>query len=489
MAVEVVHVGADLEPVVARQRRRVDARPGDDDHAQAGTRCLGLGVGGDHPPQQVGADAGAADGDDADLLVGAVAELGAQRVAVGELCRVEAGDVAGEVEVLLGPVADQRAGPGRSESGTMSSAVADEDRPVPDPRVAGDVLDHLGVVVGGEERLVVAAVGHRQPADEVGQPAVGGALLLRVLVQEVVELPRLVADPQVVVLLADDVVEDHEVGDEDLVHPPPRLEAVQVVLGRLGLDVAATRWPARRWPGGSRSPFGLEHGGDRVLRQPVDLRDRGGACAARRRWRRRAGRGRARSARRRRARACGGMCRAPSVALAERCRPERFGELAEQQVHLHRDRGHAEGGPDPASVTSVPARALGEIDGPPMPAIASSSPRDDEHRAATRPQQSSTSGRPPVIGRASESGCLRLRGQDQRLGADLQSPADAVLDLLRRVRLGERLRPEEVEEARGSRAASSGGCTSPTPRRCRARRRRRGGDASRSTARTGWSGR
>ena len=38
--------------------------------------------------------------------------------------------------------------------------------------------------------------------------------------------------------LARDVVEDHEVGDEDLVHAAPGVEPVQVVLGRLGLDVA-----------------------------------------------------------------------------------------------------------------------------------------------------------------------------------------------------------------------------------------------------------
>ena len=68
------------------------------------------------------------------------------------------------------------------------------------PREARDVLDHLGVVVGGQERLALAAVGHRQPADEVGQPDVGGPLLLGVLVEVVVELPGLVADPEVVVL-------------------------------------------------------------------------------------------------------------------------------------------------------------------------------------------------------------------------------------------------------------------------------------------------
>jgi hypothetical protein len=108
---------------------------------------------------------------------------------------------------------------------------------VADARVAGDVLDHLGVVVGGDERLARAAVGHGQPADEVGEPGVGGVLLLRVLVQVVIEFPGFVADPQVVVLLAGQVVEDHKVGQQDLIHPPDGLEAVQVMLGRLGLDV------------------------------------------------------------------------------------------------------------------------------------------------------------------------------------------------------------------------------------------------------------
>jgi hypothetical protein len=65
------------------------------------------------------------------------------------------------------------------------------------------VLDHLGVVVRGEERLVLTAVRHRQPPHEVGQPHVGGPLLLGVLMQVVVELPGLVADPQVVVGFSD----------------------------------------------------------------------------------------------------------------------------------------------------------------------------------------------------------------------------------------------------------------------------------------------
>ena len=132
------------------------------------------------------------------------------------------------------------------------------------------MLDHLRVVVRRDERLAFAAVGHRQPADEVGQPDVRRALLLRVLVEVVVELPRLVADPEVVLLIAHEIVEDHEVREQDLVHPPDRLEAVQVVLGALALDVLRLV-REQRARGMDPLPTRLEHGGDRVLREPVEL--------------------------------------------------------------------------------------------------------------------------------------------------------------------------------------------------------------------------
>ena len=108
VAVQLVDVRADLEAVGLGERRRVDARPGDDDHAEARHALLGLGERRDHTAEQVDADARAAHRDDAHLLVGPVAELARRRCAVRELLRIEAGDVAGEVVVRLGPVADQR---------------------------------------------------------------------------------------------------------------------------------------------------------------------------------------------------------------------------------------------------------------------------------------------------------------------------------------------------------------------------------------------
>ena len=136
----------------------------------------------------------------------------------------------------LRPLPDCRE-PGPERAGHDVVGVPDEDRAVADARVSGDVLDHLGVEIGGEKGLVLAAVGHRKPADEIGEPAVGGRLQLRVLVQEVVDLPALVGDPHVVWLRLDEVMEDHEVRDQDLVHPPDGLEHMQVVVGRLRGDV------------------------------------------------------------------------------------------------------------------------------------------------------------------------------------------------------------------------------------------------------------
>jgi len=106
--------------------------------------------------------------------------------------------------VGLGPGPDGGQ-PRAEEVGDDVIGRTDEDRPIADARVAGDVPDHLGVVVGGQECLVLAAVGHWQPADEISQPCVGSPFLLRVLVQVVVEFPRLVADPQVVRVLAGNV--------------------------------------------------------------------------------------------------------------------------------------------------------------------------------------------------------------------------------------------------------------------------------------------
>ena len=284
---------------------------------------------------------------------------------------------------------------------------------------------------------MLAPVLERQPADEVRQPDVCRRLQLRVLVQEVVDLPGLVADPEVVVLLARDVEEEHEVRDEDLVHPADRLEGVQVVLGRLALDVAGLvrEQRARRV---DPLAFGLEHRRDRMLREPVDLevgmelaqllRDCDVPPCVPEPDRRR------------------DVERAPPA--AERPRPrlhlrrrrrDLVGEVLEQAVHLHRvaRRRHVaralERDERPARELRDRERALARL------AVVQLAV-DDEHRAADACDEFA------CLLRAGEGRRRLLVGKDERLHASVEPPADAVLDLLRRVRLGELLREEELEE-------------------------------------------
>ncbi len=182
---------------------------------------------------------------------------------------IEPGHVPAELVVLLGPLADRRQ-PRPECVGHDVLGITHEDRAVPDPREALHVLDHLLVVVGREEGLALAAVGHRQPAHEVGHPRERGPLELGVLVQVVIDVPRLVADHEVVLTIGNRIVEHHEVGDQDLVHPPDRLECVEVVLVGLGGDVAglAGELGAQRMDALAAC---LEDGGHGVLRKPLDL--------------------------------------------------------------------------------------------------------------------------------------------------------------------------------------------------------------------------
>ena len=132
--------------------------------------------------------------------------------------------------------------------------------------------------------------------------------------------------------------------------------------------------------------------------------------------------------------------------------------------------------PAPSSVTSSPPVALGQRGALGVRADQVLVAVDHEHGAARRgPRCRANSSRAAQAQRGRRVG--------QRLGVGLERPADAVLDLLGRVRLGEHLREEELEEAAVVLAASSGGCTSPSPRRCRAPPR----SARRSRA-PGWPG-
>ena len=196
------------------------------------------------------ADARAADGHDAHLLVRPVAELGPQPLAVAELGRVEPGDVAGEVEVLAGPVADRRQvgrrtrrarcprgcrrrSPGRARAGSARCARSSRrcSRRSARPRARRRRASAASRRSRSARRTRRAsAPGSRAGSSRSPSPRRRSRGRSRSSLHE--------------------VVEDHEVGDEDLVHPPPCLEAVQVVLGGLGLDVARLVGQRARWPGG-----------------------------------------------------------------------------------------------------------------------------------------------------------------------------------------------------------------------------------------------
>ena len=200
----------------------------------------------------------------------AVAELGAQRLAVGELGRVEPGDVAGEVEVLLGPVADRRQSraegararcrrrrrrrwPGRAAAGSGRSARSSRrcSRRSGPPRA--------------RRRRASAASRRSRSAQAYAEP-----LQLGVLVQEVVDVPGLVADPQVVGLVATRSWKTMKFAS--------RISSIRRIAWKACRSCSAdsvSMWrdSLARCALAGMDPLAarLEHRGHRMLGQPVDL--------------------------------------------------------------------------------------------------------------------------------------------------------------------------------------------------------------------------
>ena len=119
---EVGHEAEHRGTAAPGQRARVDPRPGHDDEAQVGPGPAGRGHRVEHPPQQVAPDGGAAHGHDAHGLVVAPAQGLPQAGALLLVRWREPADVAGEVELGLGP-ARIDGSPGPNASGTTSSGV------------------------------------------------------------------------------------------------------------------------------------------------------------------------------------------------------------------------------------------------------------------------------------------------------------------------------------------------------------------------------
>ena len=181
-----------------------------------------------------------------------------------------------------------------------------------------------------------------------------------------------------------------------------------------------------------------------------------------------------------------GRERARTQLVSRRGAPEtRRAELAQEQVDLH-GLSHLRQVACPLEADEIAAEHLGE-------ALASRERDDrvigavDDHRRARDAPAELLDGLPIDEARASP-----LDG-DQDLGRRVEPPRDAVLDVLRRVGLGEDLPEEELEEAAIVATPRSGGCSAPSPRSGRARRRtRRGtrpGSAAAGTARSGRRGR
>ena len=366
-----------------------------------------------------------------------VPEFGTQRVAVDEVGRVEPGDVTGELEVGLGPVAD----PGKvfaERVGHDVVGVADEDRPVAQASIARPLLDHLGVVVGGDRGLARTTVGHREPAHEVGHPRELEVLALGILVEEVVDVPGLVADHDVVVLVADEVVEHHEVVDQHLVHLPDGLERVQVVLAGLLLHVGRLAGEERRRGVDSLTPF-LQHPGDRVLGEPVDLQV--GVQLAELVGDRRVTQRMTEPDRRRDVERPLGTAGGAHPGTRRRCLPgpraDRVDELFDQPVDDDRI-ARVGAVPSAADRDELAAGQLREGHAGRVRADAVVVAVDDEHGR----------GDPGTDGsEALElTGLLSTRRIDQYRRWDLLAPLDAVLDLLGGVGLAEHLGEEELGE-------------------------------------------
>ena len=90
------------------------------------------------------------------------------------------------------------------------------------------------------------------------------------LVPVVVDVPGLVGDHEIVAALLDGILEDHEIGDQHLVHAADGLEGVEIVLARLQLDVPRLAGQPRAERMDALA-VGLEQARHGVLRQPVDL--------------------------------------------------------------------------------------------------------------------------------------------------------------------------------------------------------------------------
>ena len=217
---------------------------------------------------QRASDARTADRHEHDALVVAVAGVAAQRRALGERRRIEVVRVADEAEALARPLPHVRQVLAERAIEHVLG-IADHQRQIADVGVMREVIDVLRVLLPRAPRLARVVLVHRHEADEVGEEHVRRGFELGVLVQVVVEVPALVADPQIVVAAFGDVGEHHEVGRHHGVHRPQRVERVQRVVLRVRLEVRALvhEQPRRRM---QPLAAALDDARRRIARQEID---------------------------------------------------------------------------------------------------------------------------------------------------------------------------------------------------------------------------
>src|SRR5262249_48843655 len=155
MPVEIWYKGTHLDTCRSIERARIDARASHDNHAQLRQPRMDQRPTLENAPDQVRANARAADRHDADAFIGAIAQSVPKFGATAERARMLADDVAREVEMLRDPVAHRRQIPPERHRDNIGGR-ADKDRTIAHSRMVLDMPDHLGVIVRGQEGLVLS---------------------------------------------------------------------------------------------------------------------------------------------------------------------------------------------------------------------------------------------------------------------------------------------------------------------------------------------
>src|SRR5581483_3927377 len=156
MSIEIRHERRDFNAFRRVQRFWIDAGTCDHDHAQFRDFGFRGRPGLQDTFDQMAADPGAAHGDDANLLVRRISQRLPQLRPPTEVFWMLAHYIAREIEMLRHPFAHSRQILAEGERNDVRR-LADEDRAVPHGRMPLDMLDHLGIVIGREKRLVLAA--------------------------------------------------------------------------------------------------------------------------------------------------------------------------------------------------------------------------------------------------------------------------------------------------------------------------------------------